>query len=215
MLRWSRVIVAGIHRLLFRRIWHINSSPSILIIIYRIINLSWIEHSGILIIIWQFSISSSWVSSATSMIRRNMGSNYTVLWILWSTIWPRIMLDGIMSTKLTMRHVHLVLDIILVRSHLALISHVITTTSSRVRSLSHRTWWWNSVANLAIWVSAVLICISMILSSNSSTRHLSITWLLASTWNLIVCVLVAVLNSIRSLNIFNILLNVWTMSYCL
>ena len=61
-----------------------------------------------------------------------MGSNNTVLWILWSVGPIRIMLDGIMSAILAVlhRHIHLVLDIILttVCAHLTLVSHMITPT---------------------------------------------------------------------------------------
>ena len=153
------------------------------------------------------------------MIWRNMGSNNTVLWILWSVGAIRIMLDGIMSAILAVlhRHIHLVLDIILttVCTHLALISHVITATG-RVRSLIYWRRWRNIlISYFVIGVSTILLSISMFLASNRSTWHLSIARLLTSTWNLIRCVFVAILNSICSFYVFYILLDVRTMCNCL
>ena len=154
------------------------------------------------------------------MTWRNMGTNSTILWILWSTIWPvRAMLNSIVGTILPVLHchVHLVLYVIFatICSHLALVSHMVTTTGW-VRSLGNWRRWRDvlSIAYFAVGISTttIFLCVSMLsLSYRPTWLHLSISRLLTSTWNLILCIFVPILHSICSFYIFYILLDIGLM----
>jgi len=201
------LLVAWVNRLDFWRIRHIDGFPSILIIIYRIINWIWVQNRSILIIIWHFARPRPWISSSTPMIGRCMSSNNSILWILRSAIRPiGIMLNSIMRYKLL---IHITLSAI--SSHLALISHMIASRS-RVRSLTsgRRSWSNVLVSHFGIVVTAIILArvVSSLGVSWHSMGHFTVSRLVTSAWDLIRCVFMAVLSCIGSFNIFNVLLDV-------